>query len=280
MSQRKLLSAQGLDHAKSEKSLAAILLGVGMVCYFGSRYFRFANLNTMAVNPVESFIILGSDRSSFTCITCFALMLLTFDAPFFSDRSVYEIVRVGKNRWLISKILFVVLEVLMYQMLVFGFSVLLSVCSARTMVWRGWSPAMEYLVGDNWQLTATRFRLYFPYPGFPQALSPWEAVGVTILFNGAYCFVLTLVMLNCNILMKDTKGWVIAAAIHILGYVIYNNGNGIMFRFGFSLLNHALPSWQFTGNSYGDAIVSGVVFTVLIVLLLLPIRNLGKRLIP
>lgn len=83
MNHRKLLAAQVSEHAKSEKSLAVILLGVGMVCYFGSRYFRFANLNTMAVNPVESFIILGSDQRSFTCMTFFPLMLLTFDAPFF-----------------------------------------------------------------------------------------------------------------------------------------------------------------------------------------------------
>ena len=279
MNHRKLLAAQASEHAKSEKSLAVILLGVGMVCYFGSRYFRFANLNTMADNPVESFIILGSDQRSFTCVTFFPLMLLTFDAPFFSDRSVYEIVRVGKYRWLTSKILFVVLEILMYQLLVFGFSVLLSFCSARTMVWKGWSPAMEYLTGDGWQLVASRFQLSFPYPEFLQDLSPWGAVGITSLFNGAYCLVLALVMISCNILLKDTKGWVIAAAIHILGYVIRNNGRGILFRFGFSLLNCALPAWQFSGNSYGDAIVSGVTFAVLI-LLLLPIRTLERRLMP
>lgn len=279
MNHRKLLAAQGAEHAKSEKFLAVILLGVGMVCYFGSRYFRFANLNTMTVNPVESFIILGSDQRSFTCVTFFPLMLLTFDAPFFSDRSVYEIVRVGKRPWLTSKILFVVLEILMYQLMVFGFSVLLSFCSARTMVWKGWSPAMEYLTGDGWQLVASRFQLSFPYPGFTQALSPWEAVGVTSLFNGAYCLVLALVMISCNILLKDTKGWVIAAAIHILGYVIHNSGSGILFRFGFSLLNCALPAWQFSGSSHGDAIVSGITFAVLL-LLLLPIRTLERRLMP
>lgn len=212
-------------------------------------------------------------------MTFFPLMLLTFDAPFFSDRSVYEIVRVGKRPWLTSKILFVVLEILMYQLLVFGFSVLLSFCSARTMVWKGWSPAMEYLTGDGWQLVASRFQLSFPYPGFTQALSPWGAVGSTILFNGAYCLVLALVMVNCNILLKDTKGWVIAAAIHILGYVIRNNGRGILFRFGFSLLNCALPAWQFSGSSHGDAIVSGITFAVLL-LLLLPIRTLERRLMP
>lgn len=279
MNYRKLLAAQVSEHAKSEKSLAMILLGVGMVCYFGNRYFRFANLNSMAVNPVESFVILGSDQRSFTCVTFFSLMLLTFDAPFFSDRSVYEIVRAGKHRWLTSKILFVVLEILMYQLLVFGFSVLLSVCSARTMVWKGWSPAMEYLTGGGWQLAASKFQLTFFYPGFTHALSPLGAVGVTILFNGAYCLVLTLVMVNSNILLKDTKGWVIAAAIHILGYVINNNGSGILFRFGFSLLNCALPAWQFSGSSYVNAIVSGVTFAVLI-LLLLPIRTLERRLIP
>lgn len=137
---------------------------------------------------------------------------------------------------------------------------------------------MEYLTGDGWQLAAGKFQLTFFYPGFTQVLSPWGAVGVTILFNGAYCLVLTIVMINCNILLKDTKGWVIAAAIHILGYVIYDNGSGILFRFGFSLLNCALPAWQFSGNSNGNAIVSGITFAVLI-LLLLPIRTLERRLI-
>lgn len=264
MNHRKLLAAQVSEHAKSEKSLAVILLGVGMVCYFGSRYFRFANQNAMAINPVESFIILGSGQQSFTCVTFFALMLLTIDAPYFSDRSIYEIVRVGKHRWLTSKIQFVVLEILIYQLLVFVFSVLLSFCSARALMWKGWSPAMKYLVGDNWQLASIQFQLSFPYPGFTQALSPWIAVWVTILYNGAYCLVLVSVMVNCNILLKDTKGWVVAVAIHILGYVIYNNGSGTLFRFGFSLLKCALPAWQFSDSSYGNAIVSGIVFALLI----------------
>lgn len=279
MNYGKLLAAQVSEHGKNEKSLAVILLGVGMVCYFGSRYFRFANLNAMGVNPLESFIILGSDQRSFTCVTFFPLILLTFDAPFTSDRSVSEIVRVGKRRWLISKILFVVLEILVYQLLVFAFSVLLSVFSARSMVWKGWSPAMEYLSGRGWRLAASKFQLAFSYPEFTQFLSPWGAVGVTVLFNGAYCLALTLVMVNCNILLKDTKGWVIAVAIHILGYVIDNNGSGLLFQFGFSLLNCAMPAWQFSGSSYGNAIVSGVTFTVLI-LLLLPIRTLERRLMP
>ena len=91
--------------------------------------------------------------------------------------------------------------------------------------------------------------------------------------------VLALVMISCNILLKDTKGWVIAAAIHILGYVIHNSGRGILFRLGFSLLNCALPAWQFSGSSHGDAIVSGITFAVLL-LLLLPIRTLERRLMP
>lgn len=278
MNHRKLLAAQVSEHVKSEKSLAVILLGVGMVCYFGSRYFRFANQNAMAINPVESFIILGSGQQSFTCVTFFALMLLTIDAPYFSDRSIYEIVRVGKHRWLTSKIQFVVLEILIYQLLVFVFSVLLSFFSARALMWKGWSPAMEYLVGDNWQSVAIKFQLTFFYPGFTQLLSPEAAVLVTILYNGAYCLVLALAMVNCNILLKDTKGWVIAVAIHILGYVIYNNGSGTLFRFGFSLLKCALPAWQFSGSSSGNAIVSGIIFVVLI-LSLLPMKTLERRLV-
>ncbi len=278
MNQRKLLSAQVSEAARSERALAALLLGVGMVCYFCSGYLRFANTCAKAVHPVESYIILGSQTKSFTCAVFMPLMLLTFDAPCLSERSVYEIVRVGKKRWLRAKIQFLVLEVVVYQLLILGFSMLLTVCSARELVGRDWSPAMDYLTGAAQGLARREFNLYFPYPEMMQSLSPWASAGVTFLLNGAYCLVLALVMVHCNILLKDTRGWVVAAGIHILGFVISHNG-GLFFRLDFSLLECALAAWQLAANSWRYAALSGAVFAGALAVLLLPLGKLEKWLI-
>lgn len=266
----KLLGAQWCEFQKSEKIIGAILLGAALSSYFGSLYYRFANEAAMAVNPMESYIINGSSKANFTCTVLFPLMLLTFDAPFFSDRSIYEISRVGRKQWLTAKICFLILEVLCYNLFCLGISVLFSLFSVKTLVWGQWSDAMLRLVRSGGGIF-----LNFPYPDFLSALSPITGALITLVFNSAYCLVLALIMVMCNILLGSTRGWPIAMVIHILGYVIGNNGHGVVFNFGLSLLGWAMPAGQ--GS---DLLAPGILFAAILLALLLAVRKTEKRLVP
>lgn len=272
---RKIIAAQFSELGKNERAIAVILAGAALSCYFSGQFLRMANTALLPVNPVESYVVSGSSRNNFTCAILFGVMLLTFDAPFFTDRSIYEIAIVGKHQWLVSKILFLFLEVLLYNLFIFGFTVVVSLLSAYSLIWTSWSPAMNLLTESGQIISG----IYFSFPDFTAAVSPWTAAWMTYLLNSGYCLVLALVMMICNILLGSTKGWPIAAGIHILGYVVGNNGNGVVFQFSFSLLDCALPAHQFSSTSNMDVIDSAIIFAVILLGLLLPSKWFRKRLI-
>lgn len=273
----KIIVAQFSEFGKNERTFIIFLMGAAVACYFISQFLRFANTITLAVNPVECYIINGSCRESFTCVFLFGALLLTFDMPYFSNRSVYEIARVGKQQWLVSKILFLVLEILLYNLFIFAITFLLSLFFTKKLVWGIWSPTMKCLTESG--AFANNFDLYFPYQDYTTAVSPWTAVWITFLLNSAYCLVLALIIMNCNILLGGTKGWPIGIGVHVLNYVVSNNGHGVLFRFAFSLLDCALPAHQFFNKSFSDFFLSGILFGSIIFALLLPIKWLRKRLV-
>ena len=266
----KILGAQLCDLQKSEKFIGVILLGAALSSYFGSLYFRFANEAYLAVNPLESYILNGSTKANFTCTVLFPLMLLSFDAPYFSDRSIYEISRVGRKQWLTAKNWFLILEVLSYNLFCLGISLLFSLFSARDISWVHWGGAILRLARSGGGVF-----LNFPYSDFLSAYSPMTGALITLVFNSAYCLVLALIMLLANILLGGTKGWPIAIAIHILGYVIGNNGNGLVFKFGFSLLDWAMPA-----SRGADLLLPGLMFAGILAALLMTAGQAEKRLVP
>ena len=274
----KIISAQFSEFGKSEKLIAAMIMGAAFACYYSCQFLRFANAASVPVNPVECYIINGSGRNHFTCTVLFSILLMTFDAPFFSERSVYEIARVGKKQWLASKTVSVFLEILAYNLLIFLITAALSLFCAENYVFGSWSPAMSRLA-EAGIISLGGLHIYFPYSDFIDSLSPTAAVSVTYLLNSAYCLVLSLVMMNCNILLGRATGWIVGAVIHILGYVVSNNGHGVLFRFAFSLLDCALPAHQFSKATPSKAIASGIIFVIIIVGLLLPAKWLWKRLV-
>lgn len=269
-----LLSAQAGELLQSHRAAAVALLGVGMSCYYSGSYLQFANKAALAVHPLEAFIINGSCRNSFTCVTLFPLLLLCFDAPYLSDRSPYEIARVGKGRWLRAKLAFLALAAVGYCLYLLAVSAVLTVFSTRSLCWTLWSPAMELLTKLN---SVTTGGLYFYFPGLTEGTSPLGAAALTVLLNAAYCLVLCLIITLCNVLGGGARGWIAAAAVHIVNFVMINNG-GFLFRLDFSLLEEAFPATS-VGGGYGGAAVPCGIFLGLLLALGAGILAARKRLI-
>lgn len=276
---RKLLSAQFSEFWTSEKTTAIFLLGAALAVFFSRNYLRFANYVSKPINPVESYLIIGSDLVYFTCVVVLGLMALTFDIPYFTQRSVLEIVRTGKTNWIVSRVLFLILQVVLYNVFILGVTSLLSVVSANGLTWGQWSDSMHALVGPNKAVALNRFNLAWDYTGFLSSCSIWTALLLTILLNSAYCIILSLIVMIGNILLGNTKGWMAAAGVHIIGFSIIKNGTGTLYRVSFSLLNCARPAVLF-GAAHGmDVRKAGITFALLVGGLLLPVRWLGKRLV-
>lgn len=280
MKKSMLISAQFSEFLSTEKNLAVFFLGAVLSLYYSNFYLRFSNFIGKSVNPLECYIVIGSSKVPFTCCILLCLLLLTFDMPNFSGRSTLEIVRVGKKDWLTSKISFLLLLVLLYSTFSLLITVLISVASSNLLIWGEWSGTMNELIGPGKTVALNRFRLFFDYPTFIKNCSVWRAATITFLFNYAYCLVLALIMMFGNIMLNSTKGWIIAIGIHVLNFVISNNGNGVIFNFSFSLLDCALPAGQFGTSTSTNVAISTIAFAALIYFLLLPTKWLQKRLVP
>ena len=86
--------------------IMAFLFGFALLCVEGYPYLKFAAFVRSDVQSVEMFVLCGSDGFAFMALFLGNLLLLS-NAPFLSETTTYEMLRMGKKRWIDSKIIYI-----------------------------------------------------------------------------------------------------------------------------------------------------------------------------
>ena len=221
--------------------IMALIFGILVCIYNCTSYIDFANFATGKINILEPYVVVGNDGWSFLGVFLGNILFLS-DSPFVSKISKYEILRVGKVRWLLSKTLYIVLSCLFYSFLILIISSIYTLTRAEGVSFtNSWSQSMNILAFEQPSYATSAFRLSFGYSDFVGSESPVSAALLTILFNSLYAITLCLIIMTINIIIGKNTGWVVASVIHIAGYIIFANG-GLEIPYRFSMLCYALPA--------------------------------------
>lgn len=250
---------------RNPRVVSSFLLGAALCLYNISGYFRFSNAIGSSVQIFEAYIIAGSSATSFLALFLGSLLLIS-DAPFVTPSSRYEIVRMGRKNWLSSQILYIVLSCALYSLVMLCVCVIYSLACGRVTVSNLWSPAISMLAEKQPIFAVNKFRISFSYPGYIHAVSPFLAVLLTLFFSTAYSSVLGMCIMFFNLLSNQNWGWIPAAVLHILGYVVYANGGYSFVPVKFSLFSCALPAYLFEPAFDMSPLYSLTVFVVLFVI--------------
>lgn len=245
--------------------IMAFAFGFVLLCVEGYPFLKYAAFVRSDVQAVELFVFCGSNGFAFLALFLGNLLLLS-NAPFVSETTTYEMLRMGKKRWIDSKIIYIVLGSVFYSLVLILASVIFS-CLKGTVSFRNeWSYAMTELAIKQPTYAIDSFKIAFPEEEFVSAVNPYTAALLTVICNSAYSIIICLVMMTVNLFSTRNFGWIAASVIHILGYAIHiNSGLGIPLRY--SLFCHGMPANYFKFDYYFSALGAFCFFLAMILIL-------------
>jgi len=245
--------------------IMAFLFGFILLGIDGYPYLKFASFVRSDVQALELFVLCGSTGYAFLALFLGNLLLMS-NAPFVSETTTYEMLRMGKKRWIDSKIIYIVMGSVIYSLVLILASVVFS-CLKGTVSFRNeWSYAMQELAFKQPSYAITSFRIAFSERAFVSAVNPYLAALLTVVCNSAYSILICLFMMTVNLFSTHNFGWIVAGVMHIMGYAIYSDsGIGIPMRY--SLFCNGMPSNFFKTETGFN--VAGAVCLFLAVILIL-----------
>lgn len=245
--------------------IMAFALGFVLLCLNGYPYLKFSAFLKCDVQAFELAVICGSTGSSFLAIFLGNLLLLS-NAPFITNITTYELLRVGKKRWVDSRILYIVLSSILYSLMLMIASALFSAVNGSLSFKNEWSYAMLELAIKQPSYAVESFRIAFDQRMFVETVNPYTAVFATVICNSMYSVLICMTMMSINLLSSHNWGWIAASLIHISGYVIFANA-GFMFPQKYSLFCHGMPAYYI--QEQGHFSIIGTACFVLAAILIL-----------
>ncbi len=245
--------------------IMALILGSVLLCLNGYSYLKLAVFLRSEIQAFEMFIICGSTGYSFLASYLGNALLLS-NAPFTSEMTAYEVLRLGKRRWIDSRIIYVVSSCFIYSIIILIASVLFSATKCSLNFKNEWSSTISELSIRQPSYILDTFRFAFNQKEYIMTISPYTAVALTVVCNSMYSVLLSMIIMSVNLLTEQSFGWIIASAIHICGYIIYANV-GNMFPLKMSLFCHGMPAYYFQKNA-GFSILGTISFVLLVFIIL------------
>jgi hypothetical protein len=260
------------------RALAAFMLGIGLSLLNITKYLSFARAIDSPVQIFEAYTLLGS-VVPFYIGTLLGSLLLLSDAPFVSPLTKYEMLRIGRRKWFLSQVVYIAISCVIYSIVIFAFSIILSVTHARVALSDNWSSAMVMLAEKQPEFAAKNFKIAFGFPDFIHSVMPSIALLMTMLFNTMYMILMSLLLLAVNLITKRNIGWIAAILVHILGYIAYANG-GYVLPLKYSLLSCAAPAYHFIDTLNMSSQYSFTLFVVMIAALIYVCMRFSKSVEP
>ncbi len=257
---------------KNWKMVAALLIGVTFSIFpTASAYITLSHAVQYEIQVLEPYIVAMSTPYQYVALFL-GLCLLTSDAPFMNNRSVYEILRIGKRRWFTERMLYINSLCLLYFVVVFFSCIAMAAICGESRFDNHWSSTMHLLAERQPAFVIAEYRLSFPYPRMIRELTPYMAALFSFMLTLLYGITLSIITLFFNAVGHKRLGTIISLAVHIIGYIINANGP-FLFLQQLSLLSSALLAYY-----YEDVYKMNILFTIAIYIgLMFAIWHLSRK---
>lgn len=100
------LANKYLSWLNSLHVLAAFLVEITLAVYFEARLLNYSNELRNMLRICEPYVYITSDPKMFGAVMLGGVLLLS-DAPFLTPLSQYEMLRIGKKKWVGSQICYI-----------------------------------------------------------------------------------------------------------------------------------------------------------------------------
>lgn len=243
----------------SPRVLAGFLLGLVFSLRLCQRYLALVNALGNSGNIFEPAVIQGNVHRYYVFLLLGLLMILG-DAPFIKPGTTLVLIRVERKAWIRAQMRYIFLTSILYHAFSFAVTALAVFFSAATRA--GWSEAVRLMTAGGVHFIAAQYQLEFGFPAMVEALQPWEACLITLLFNSLYGSLLCCCLFALNLIGGGYWGWGAAAALHIGGYLVLMNPDMQGWAV-FSPLSHAFAGLHFTGQRFTTLSASLLMFILL-----------------
>ena len=110
----------------SARTIIVFLLAVIMTVYQSMEYLGYAKEVDMIVNCLETYILVTNNEVY--SVVMFILVLVLFaDAPFMDNNSLYVVSRIGRYRWCIGKMLYIIIAAIVFNLVCMLTTVIVSI---------------------------------------------------------------------------------------------------------------------------------------------------------
>lgn len=235
-----------------------VMVGVMGYVFNTILFIRFSLYLGEPINILEPFIAFSSNYVPVT-ISTLALLFLLSDLPYNAADDSFVLMRTTPRKWLLGKIIYLVMVCLVFYLAVAAATMLLSAPFA--FLANIWSRTAEVMSFDNPMLSVNLYRVMFHAPHILSGLTPIQAAIHSYLLVTLYSVTLGSVMLLLKILIaKQYVGLCAVYIIHALGYLPMLVIMGIR---PFTLFGNALLAYH-NLNAKGVMNKSGLCFSYLL----------------
>ncbi len=188
-----------LWHLKSWKgsirTIVVLLLAVIMTIYQSMEYIGYAKEIGGIVNCFETYILVTNNNAHATIMFILTLVLFA-DAPFMDNNSLYVVSRIGRYRWCVGKILYMVIAAIVFNIVCLLTTILVSL--PYSFPGDIWSSA--FVGALNGDAVGLGYQAYFQNKDIVYMFNPLKvaliSMGLKVLLNcvmGMMLFVLNIV---------------------------------------------------------------------------------------
>lgn len=255
--------------------LSSFLLGIVICVYNVSELCDFSIFLGSGVQILESYIFIGSSPRLFMGVLLGNLILVS-DSPFITSLTAYETAKIGREKWLWSRIVYLFFTCFIYLLILILATAVFAALSCGIEFGNEWSDSFRMLAEKNPDFAARSFGISFPYPEFTARTTPYSAIILTLFFNWVYIVLIALSIFCVNLLSDQNLGWIVGSGIHIAGYIV-NANLGFFYDIRLSPLCWAMPVNYFIETNRMSSLFYAALFAFLIIVLLDICRRAVKR---
>lgn len=216
---------------------AGILLGVSMAFKPTLDLINLAQDRGAFINVLEPFVMIGSNEAY--CLYVFlGILVMMSDAPFVDDMNIYTTLRVTRNTWFISKVIYIALScVAFYGTILLG-TVLM--CANIGYAENVWSKTMLRLNEDI--ALSLEYGINASGIAVLRRFTPISAAAMTFVLQSAYGITMSLLIFILNMKYRKAVGVLTTLVVHGVGrWIIKEN---IMFNQLYTLLGRSMLGYH------------------------------------
>ena len=223
------------------KAIITALLLIAFCVVMVNPLYDFAAKEGKALNVLESYLCLI--QSVFVMVVFSACSTILFcDAPFFELGQAEILYRVGRLRWYVGKVLYIMVSAALVQLFLLVVLILLTMGNGY---WGNyWSDAVFSLSqGGTGGVVST-----LP-SAMMQAMTPYGAVAETFFLCWLFSCLMGMILFLVNLKFKRIYGYLIVSMLCVMGLVVQTSGGSL--PYWLSPLHYTMLAYQKYGPGSG-----------------------------